>query len=209
MKLISTVTLAATLLSFVAADVSKEELDHRVLIISEQCMLGQGEMTNDVPDAYDADYCYYAGGNSPFDPTTIECDYSSLAIDSVACTSAGGRAVRLSYDKTCSDFSLPMSIMTQIPYYLHTACDAEYAEFLEEDSEEASGDICEYDYTIEDLSAPVPCANRSSKSDCKSSGCLWHWRRSTPCFACEDLSKSNHCNKSSDCTWIQGVCFTV
>ena len=208
MRLISTVTLATTLLSFVAADVSKdEELYHRVLGISEPCMLGQEQVTNDVPEAYDADYCSYTGGNSPFDPITIECDYSSLAMDNESCTSVGGRAVRLSYDKACSDSSLPMS-MTQIPFCLHTACDAQYAEFLEEESEEASGGICEYDCTIEDSSAPVTCANRSSKSDCKSSGCLWYWRRSTPCFACEDLRR-NQCNKLSDCTWIQGACLTA
>jgi hypothetical protein len=65
MKLvISTVTLAATLLSFVAADVSKEELHHqrvrvhnvlsarkshafgRELVLSDECVANQKEVTN-------------------------------------------------------------------------------------------------------------------------------------------------------------------
>lgn len=140
MKLaISTVTLAATLLSFFAADVSEEEIHQRVVLnmfstrrsrhlfgrdlASDECSAKQEEVDNTgIIDMHeesigDLNYCSIDGGNTPSDPTTeIECNYSALKVNSDPCISACGRVGRLSYDMFCYGM---YRYMDQIPYGLH------------------------------------------------------------------------------------------
>jgi len=172
MKLLSTATLAASLFSFVAADVSKVELHQRTLqgafsvkssnafrreLISEECLNKQEEleMTGINTLQIDDDSIF---GICDFSATLIECDYDSLdLVDSGACSSAGGRVIKFDADQDC-EVGLSVNLMN-VPQCVHTACDVEeYADFLEKSSDFLQGDDedpfgCEVDISV---SGPTP-----------------------------------------------------
>ena len=172
MKLLSTATLAATLLSYVAADgnISKVELRQRALKVlsgrkfhtfnrelgevSAECMTNQGELENtginDMEEEELMDFCTITlEGESMI----MECDLDDYTFDSDACASAGGSVFESNMDMDCD-------IITQkiynMPVCLHTTCDAEsYAEMMEDmmDMMEGGDDDmmnmdCEYDISI-------------------------------------------------------------
>ena len=125
MKLLSTATLAATLLSYVAADVSKVELHQRALKafsdrksrafsrgreleLSVECLTNQAELELNTDD-----------------------DLLDIIIVSASCESAGGSLIKINMEMECGD--LGSTKMLNIPTCLHDTCDAkEYAEFAED-----------------------------------------------------------------------------
>ena len=155
MKLLSTATLlAATLLSYVAADVSKVELHQRALKafsdrksrafsrtssreleLSVECLTNQAELEYNTDDDLlidlmepDLDICdIETEGLS----SSMECDYKDITIDSASCESAGGSLIKINMEMECGD--LVSTKMLNIPTCLHDTCDAkEFAEFTEE-----------------------------------------------------------------------------
>jgi hypothetical protein len=136
MKLLSTATVAATLLSYVAADASKVELHKRALRafsdrkslaisrklgVSEECMTKQAEveLTDINLRGERNDYC----------DTEIkvgfwkeECDWDDFTFDSVACANAGGKVNKIYIETECNNVN---SKQINYPHCLHVSCDAE------------------------------------------------------------------------------------
>merc|ERR1719276_182921 len=153
MKLLSTATLlAAALLSYVAADVSKVELHQRALKafsdrksrafsrgreleLSVECLINQAELELNTDDDFlidlmepDLDICNIETEGLS---SSIECDYKDITIDSASCESAGGSLIKINMEMECGD--LGSTKMLNIPTCLHDTCDAkEYAEFAED-----------------------------------------------------------------------------
>merc|ERR1719276_368860 len=154
MKLLSTATLlAAALLSYVAADVSKVELHQRALKafsdrksrafsrgreleLSVECLINQAELEElNTDDDFlidlmepDLDICNIETEGLS---SSIECDYKDITIDSASCESAGGSLIKINMEMECGD--LGSTKMLNIPTCLHDTCDAkEYAEFTED-----------------------------------------------------------------------------
>merc|ERR1719276_239914 len=153
MKLLSTATLlAAALLSYVAADVSKVELHQRALKafsdrksrafsrgreleLSVECLTNQAELELNTDDDFlidlmepDLDICNIETEGLS---SSIECDYKDITIDSASCESAGGSLIKINMEMGCGD--LGSTKMLNIPTCLHDTCDAkEYAEFTED-----------------------------------------------------------------------------
>merc|ERR1719276_282904 len=153
MKLLSTATLlAAALLSYVAADVSKVELHQRALKafsdrksrafsrgreleLSVECLTNQAELELNTDDDFlidlmepDLDICNIETEGLS---SSIECDYKDITIDSASCESAGGSLIKINMEMECGD--LVSTKMLNIPTCLHDTCDAkEYAEFAED-----------------------------------------------------------------------------
>merc|ERR1719276_227392 len=153
MKLLSTATLlAAALLSYVAADVSKVELHQRALKafsdrksrafsrgreleLSVECLTNQAELELNTDDDFlidlmepDLDICNIETEGLS---SSIECDYKDITIDSASCESAGGSLIKINMEMECGD--LGSTKMLNIPTCLHDTCDAkEYAEFAED-----------------------------------------------------------------------------
>ena len=180
MKLLSTATLAATLLSYVAADgnISKVELRQRALKVlsgrkfhtfnrelgevSAECMTNQGELeqtginqgTNDLENLSEEEALELCTVKLEDESMIMECDLddSDLTLmDSDTCVSAGGSVIKLNSGIDC-DFIITK--MFNMPYCLHTTCDAEsYAEMMEDmmDMGDMVDDMmmdCEYDFSI-------------------------------------------------------------
>ena len=155
MKLLSTATLAATLLSYVAADVSKVELHQRALKafsgrkwshafsreldVSFECITNQNvledtgvnePLEDDPDDDQMMDACDI---KTKGDRVTAECDYDALGItmiDSDACASAGGSVAKINMEMECDMVSI---IMLNVPHCIHDTCDAkELVELMED-----------------------------------------------------------------------------
>merc|ERR1719276_300961 len=153
MKLLSTATLlAAALLSYVAADVSKVELHQRALKafsdrksrafsrgreleLSVECLTNQAELELNTDDDFlidlmepDLDICNIETEGLS---SSTECDYKDITIDSASCESAGGSLIKINMEMGCGD--LVSTKMLNIPTCLHDTCDAkEYADFAED-----------------------------------------------------------------------------
>ena len=185
MKLLSTATLAATLLSYVAADgnISKVELHQRALKVlsarkfhtigrelgelSAECMINQEELeqtgvnegTNDLENLSEEEALELCTVELEDESMIMECDLddSDLTLmDSDTCVSAGGSVIKLNSGIDC-DFIITK--MFNMPYCLHTTCDADsYAEMMEDmmdmgdDMMDMGDDMlsmdCEYDFSI-------------------------------------------------------------
>ena len=80
-----------------------------------------------------------------------ECDFTDIEIDRSECTSAGGRATRVSLTLVCDETTVYQYI-DHMQYCLHHACDTgEYVDWIE-DGVEPDDDVfpttCEYDVSI-------------------------------------------------------------
>jgi hypothetical protein len=172
MKLLSTATLAATLLSYVAADVSKVELHQRALKVfsarkshtfsrelevSAECMTNQGELEltginedMELSEELMAGMCLIEINGEII---IMDCDYdeSDLKFDSGACASAGGSIVKIDMVMECDMLSTKMRNM---PVCLHATCDADsYVEMMEDmlDMGDMVDDMmmdCDYDFSV-------------------------------------------------------------
>jgi hypothetical protein len=154
MKLLSTATLAAALLSYVAANVSKVELHQRALRalsdrkshhafsrqlnVSTECSTNQEELElTGINDVGDAVFC---DKEKKGDFTKIECDYDGLTFDSFACANAGGgQIIKIYKEIDCEEFNEKHLNMTQC---LHFTCDAdEYYQMIEDNYNSEPDDI--------------------------------------------------------------------
>jgi hypothetical protein len=167
MKLLSTATLAATLLSYVAADVSRVELHQRALKafsgrkshafsreleLSDECLTNQAELESnpdlavmdDLTDEQLAKCDMEIKGES----ASIECDFDDMgiSIDS-ACASAGGSVVKVDFEMDCADAGLYTNYLNA-PACLHDTCDAkEYMEYQNDNADLAEDLLgCDMDY---------------------------------------------------------------
>jgi len=145
MKLLSTATLATTLLSYVAADVSKVELHQkalkyfsarktssafsRELDVSEECMTNQNEIQatgiNDfMPGENQTDFLI-CDEEIKDGVRKKECDWddADFKFDSAACTSAGGLVNKMYFEEECSGEFTDKEL--NIPHCLHDTCDKE------------------------------------------------------------------------------------
>jgi hypothetical protein len=152
MKLLSAATLATTLLSYVAADVSEEELRQRSLegFSSRKsqdfrrelagCVLVETPASNPFTD----DFCVTDWGSS-----SILCDFDNADVtqlDCGACASAGGKVVKISHDLKFAD-GFNQKFLNE-PYCLDPTCDANaYAQQMENDYNAISPDYV-IDYTV-------------------------------------------------------------
>ena len=171
MKLLSTAAIATTLFSFVAADISPAELQQRALkaisiknsnafrreLVTQECINNQEvvEATgiNEGIQIEEDQVLELCDVDIAVSEVTVECDYDTngLSMDSGACSSAGGRVVKIDYESECdATEDNPLKSITHIhnmPVCLHTTCDAgEYAQVVEDiENIDAS---CEIDISV-------------------------------------------------------------
>jgi hypothetical protein len=149
MKLLSTATLAATLLSYVAADVSKVVLQQRALKakshtfsreleVSEECVANQGELELTGINDYNMELSEEQMVGMCSKEKLIDelmwttCDYSKsgLKFDSGACANAGGSIIKVNMVKKCD---ISSNKMLNFPVCLHATCDGDsYVEVFED-----------------------------------------------------------------------------
>ena len=133
---------------------------------------------------------------------TLECYFTDVEIDSSVCSSAGGRATRLSQTLVCDEASVYKGI-DHMSYCLHYTCDiGEYADWIEDGVETSDDDFlatCEYDVSVSDdpdtteiptspptggptvpsstaiatSICPPMCTMHFEKQDCDDAGCVW------------------------------------
>ena len=185
MKLLSTATLAATLLSYVAADgtISKAEVHQRALKVlssrkmfhtfnrdlaelSAECLTNQDELegtginadTEGLDELSEDDALELCDMEISGESISMDCDFGDMVselMDSAACASAGGSVIKLTTEVDCD---MLVSTMRNMPYCLHTTCDAgDYADMMEDNmdmvedmqgGDDALSMNCEYSFTV-------------------------------------------------------------
>jgi hypothetical protein len=164
MKFLSSATLAATLLSYVAADISKLELHRRALKVlsarkyhalsrelvfsDDECMEHQTELVSTGINS-DIKTFEILEEFCDIDELLMKCDYddTDVTIDSGACASAGGRVVTTDLLEDCDDTRQSVQFYNN-PICIHTTCDAKaYVEMLE-DGMSNNNPSCDYDFSV-------------------------------------------------------------
>ena len=230
MKLLATITLANSIIVFVAADLSKVELHQRALnvlntnskphafgrdLVSDKCHSNQEELektgiNEGLIEINVDDIC-----EDEFSHSTIteECNYSNVIIDGDKCTSAGGRVIKYDVEMHCDGLSYHAY---EVTVCLHTTCDSsEFIAYAENTLEEEK--TCDYAFSITHdpdtetriaTSSPPTCTSHLNEHHCYQAGCVWFRDIRNDfdiCLGCENIPNEKICDRKG-CLWSDEEC---